>query len=100
MCLDKAVSLEKQRGHRRLCSWQRVLGPIIIFHIINSKSDEVPLAPVQNYGSLEPKRLPEGLLESLLDQILSSDNVYLWEKISCTILLLCMAQLMFLISLQ
>lgn len=48
MCLDKAVSLGMQRGHRRLCSWLRVLGPIIIFHIINSNSDEVLLAPLQN----------------------------------------------------
>lgn len=48
MCLDKAFSLGNWRGHRRLCSWPRVLGPIIILHIINSKSDEVLLALVQN----------------------------------------------------
>lgn len=42
------VSLGGQGRHKRLCSWLRILEPIIILHIINSKSDEVLLALVQN----------------------------------------------------
>ena len=84
MYLDKAVLAWGGRAeeHRKLCSWLRAQGPVIILHVINSETDEVFLALVQNYVYVSGAREAgfQKVWESSVNQMLSSDTVAV-EKI-------------------